>query len=266
MVGAQFARNLVHRRNLLQQLVERDFRQRHIGSAAGWLWGLVHPLVMLASWTFVFQYCLRSPMPEGSLTQNYTLFLLCGYLPWMLFQEAVQRSANTLLDNSNLITKTLFPSEMLPVSVFLSSAINHAFGVGMALVAVAFWERHWSVWVLLLPVYTLLLGLLAVGFGWIFSSLQVYLRDTAQGLMVLLTLWFWVTPIFISAEQIPENFRFLLQANPLSLFVKAYRERLLSDRVPDLQELGLMLAWSVAVFVVGGLVFRQLKRGFADVL
>lgn len=264
--GALFLRNLIARRNLLFQLVRRDFQQRYVGSAAGWLWGLVHPFVQLASWTFVFSYCMKTPMPAGEATQNYTLFLLCGYLPWMLFQETVQRGAGSILDHANLITKTLFPSEMLPISVFFSSLANHALAVLLAVTAVAIWDRHLHWTLLFLPIYMGLLGMLAVGIGWVFASLQVYLRDTTQGLMVVLTLWFWITPIFISEDQVPEGVRFLLRGNPLSLFVKAYRARLLSPALPDWNELAVLACWSAGAFFVGGMFFRHLKKGFADVL
>jgi ABC-type polysaccharide/polyol phosphate export permease len=111
-----------------------------------------------------------------------------------------------------------------------------------------------------------LLGLFAIGIGWIVSSLQVYLRDTAQLLVVLMTLWFWVTPIMISEQLIPEKFRFLMQINPLVYVVRAYRERLLSFQPPSLSEFAVLSAYSITAFVIGGLFFRHLKRGFADVL
>jgi lipopolysaccharide transport system permease protein len=266
MIGGQFLRNLVERRALLFQLVRRDFEQRYIGSAAGWLWGLVHPLVMLASWTFVFEYCLKNRVPPGATTDNYTLFLLCGYLPWWLFQETVQRSSQTLIDNSNLITKTVFPSEILPISVFLSSLLNHLLALALTIVVVAIFSSHFSAALLLLPVYMVLLGLMAVGVGWIVSALQVYLRDTSQIVLVILTFWFWMTPIFVTEEQIPERLRFLIVSNPLSMFVRAYRERLLSYSLPHWQEFATLAAYSIAAFVIGGLFFRHLKRGFADVL
>lgn len=264
--GRHFLKNLVERRALLYELVRRDFQQRFIGSAAGWLWGVIHPLVLLVSWTFVFQVCLRAPLPADAITQNYTLFLFCGFLPWLLFQETVQRSASSLLDHAGLITKTVFPAEVVPVSIFLSSLIHHVIALLLAVGAVLIVERRISPMILFLPVYMLLVGMLAVGIGWIVSGLHVYLRDTAQVLAVVLTLWFWVTPIFISEQQIPERFRFLVAMNPLSFVVRAYRERLLSSRWPSLRELAIIAAYSVVVFVIGGLFFRQLKRGFADVL
>jgi lipopolysaccharide transport system permease protein len=112
----------------------------------------------------------------------------------------------------------------------------------------------------------LLLGLFAVGVAWIVSSLNVYLRDTAQVLSVVMTVWFWATPIFIPQSRYPEGAGIVLRLNPLVLMVHAYRERLLTSRWPNLAEMGVLAAWCIAVFVAGGLFFRHLKRGFADVL
>lgn len=262
--GRQFLRNLVERRALVAQLVRRDFQQRYVGSAAGWLWGVVHPLVLLGSYYFVFQVCLRVPPPaDGS---DYTMFLLSGFLPWMLFSETVTRSASSLVDHSNLITKTVFPSEVVPVSIFLSSLIHHLIGVALVMIAVMVVMKTISPMILLLPVYMFFVGLLGVGIGWIASSLHVYLRDTGQVFTVLMTLWFWMTPIMISREQIPEAFQFLVTWNPMSWIVQAYRGRMLSAAWPDPAELAIIAAYAIAVFIAGGLFFRVLKRGFADVL
>lgn len=264
--GLNFFRTIVERRTLLFQLVRRDFEQRFVGSAAGWLWGLIHPLVLLLSWTFVFQWCLKVPLPRDAITQNYTMFLFTGFLPWALFQETVMRSSTSLIDQSNLITKTVFPAEIVPVSVFLSSLVSHLMTLTLVVTTVFLWLNHFSVMIFLLPLYMLLTGLLAVGIGWIAASLQVYLRDTSQALLVVMTLWFWVTPIFISEEQYPPQVRWVITCNPLAYLVRAYRERLLSYRLPTARELGILTLYSLVVFVIGGLVFRHLKRGFADVL
>ncbi len=264
--GRHFVQNLIYRRTVLFQLVRRDFEQRFIGSVAGWLWGVIQPLVMLVSWVFVFEVCLKMSLPSNEVTQRYSLFLFCGILPWLLFQETVTRSASSLLDNANLITKTVLPAEIVPVSIFLSSLINHLLALALAVAIVGFYLGHFSLWMLSLPIYMLLIGLFAVGIGWIVSSLQVYLRDTAQVISVVLTLWFWTTPIMIDEQRFPANLRFLLRLNPLSYLVRAYRERLLSYRVPNLHELLIVTAYAASAFILGGLFFRHLKRGFADVL
>jgi ABC-type polysaccharide/polyol phosphate export permease len=264
--GRHFVRNLVERRALVAQLVRRDFETRYVGSAAGWMWGVVHPIVQLLVWIFVFQVWMQIPLDKGELTTSYPMFLFCGFLPWMLFNETVTRSAGSLVEQANLITRTVFPSEVVPVSIFLSSLIHHLIGTALAIVAVAVVLKTISPMVLLLPVYMLFVGLLGVGIGWIAASLHVYLRDTGQVLSVVMTLWFWVTPIMFSGLRFPQRFHALLVLNPMFWAVNAYRERLLSTRWPDLHELLVLAVYSSAVFVAGGLFFRYLKRGFADVL
>jgi ABC-type polysaccharide/polyol phosphate export permease len=119
----------------------------------------------------------------------------------------------------------------------------------------------------ILPLYMLLLGMLAVGIGWVVAALQVYLRDTAHFVTVILTVWFWLTPIFVFENQVPARLRpVMLYANPLTRLVVAYRKVLLATEIPSWRDAGALAAVSVAVFFLGGLVFRHLKRGFADVL
>src|ERR1035438_4029738 len=219
--GRHFAQNLVLRRTLLFQLVRRDFETRFIGSAVGWLWGLIHPVVLLVSWVFVFQVCMHATLPPNEVTHNYSLFLFCGFLPWLLFQETVVRSASSLLENTNLITKTVFPSEIVPVSIFLSSLISHLMALVLVIAVVGFYNGHFSLWMFSLPIYMVLIGLFSIGVGWFVSSLQVYLRDTAQVISVVLTFWFWMTPIFINEQMVPEQFRFLVRANPLAFLVRS---------------------------------------------
>ena len=262
--GTLFLRNLVERRSLLFQLVRRDFQQRFVGSAMGWIWSLIHPLVLLVSWTFVFQYCLGKQTPPGA--PAYPLFLFSGMLPWMLFSETVQRSAPSLLDQASLITKSVFPAEVVPVSVFLSTLVSHLIAVALMVVAMGVGYNQISVFLLFLPLYMFAIGLLAVGLGWIAASLHVFLRDTAQVLSVIFTFWFWFTPIFIEDHEFPERLRFLLSVNPLYYLVRSYRAVLLYAMMPSVRDLGIALAFGGTAFVLGGLFFRYMKRGFADVL
>ncbi len=247
------------------QLVRRDFHQRYVGSAAGWIWGVVNPAVQLAMYYFIFQICLKvEPPPEAG--ENYAIFMLAGFLPWMLFAETVTRSSTALVDHANLITKTVFPSEVVPVSIFISSFVNHVIVVVLMLIAVYAILGIVSPMLVLLPIYMFLLALLGIGIGWIASSLHVYLRDTGQVLGVLMMVWFWSTPIMITKDVVPRAFHPLFDWNPLTWIVGAYRARMLTTAWPDPMELAVISAYAVGFFVVGGLFFRHLKRGFADVL
>ncbi len=187
-------------------------------------------------------------------------------LPWLLFSDTVQRSASSLLDQSNLITKTVFPAEIVPVSVFLSSLVSHLLALALMIAAAGVIDNQISFFLVLLPVYMFLIGLFAVGLGWVVASLHVYLRDTAQMLSVLLTFWFWLTPIMFTEDQFPTWAHFLLTANPMFYVVRAYRQVLLTADWPHAADFAILAATGAAVFVAGGLFFRYMKRGFADVL
>jgi ABC-type polysaccharide/polyol phosphate export permease len=264
--GSLFLRNLVERRSLLFQLVRRDFEQRFIGSAIGWVWGLIHPLVLLLCYTFVFSVCMGSRLGPGAVTTNYPMFIFAGLLPWLLFSDTVQRSASSLVEQANLITKTVFPAEIVPVSIFLSSLVSHVMALFLAVAAAGIWLRQVSPALLLLPLYMAVLGLFAIGIGWIMAALQVYLRDTAQILAVILTFWFWMTPIFIQEQQIPAPLHFLVVVNPLAYVVRAYQVLLLSPGLPSFHDALVVSLASFGTFCLGGLFFRHMKRGFADVL
>ena len=263
--GSLFLHNLVARRELLYQLVRRDFEKRYVGSFGGWTWGVIQPLVLLLSWVFVFQICFRV-QPQGALAQNYPLYLFSAQLPWMLFSDSLSRSTPSFVDNRNFITKTVFPVESIPLSIFLSSCVQHLLGMVVLIVATGVWERHVNVYLPLLIPALLLLALFSVGLSWILASLHVYLRDTAQIVNVLLTFWFWFTPIFIEEQMVPESLRFILHLNPMAYFVGIYRQCVLGTGAPSLPQFAIAATFAVVTFIVGGFFFRRLRRGFADVL
>jgi ABC-type polysaccharide/polyol phosphate export permease len=268
--GGPFVQILVRNHSLVYQLVRRDFELRYVGSVAGWLWGLIHPLVLLGVYTFVFVYAFGIKLPEGEVTDNYPLFLFAGMLPWLLFSESLQRSASSLPEYANLIKKSIFPSEVVPLTILLSNLISHFLGLFLLIVGTAIWMQQVSWTMIVLPVYLALLGLLTLGLSWIAAGLHVYIRDTAQVLTVALTAWFWLTPIFLYESVLRDNFGgklgFLLLINPMVYVVRAYRSSVLGNELPSGADLAAMAAFAVVTFIAGGFFFRYAKRGFADVL
>jgi len=247
-------------------MVKRDFQQRYVGSAAGWIWGLVHPLVLLASYWFIFGYILQVPVSKSQAQGHYSLFLFAGMLPWMLFSETLSRATTSMLDQSNLITKTVFPAEIVPITIFLSAMVSHLLAVVMLFTAVLVILHQASFSLLLLPVFSFFLGLLAIGLSWISSSFQVYLRDTVQVVSVILIFWQWMTPIFIPEAAFPAKTHLVVALNPITYVLRCYRNVLLEAHSPALRDIMTLCVVSMIVFVLGGLFFRHMKRGFADVL
>jgi len=263
--GSYFARNLVKSKSLLFQLVKRDFQQRYVGSAAGWVWSVIHPLVLWLSYVFIFR-ALGPPGDFGGLTTSYPLHLFVGMLPWFLFSETVTRASNCVVENANLITKTVFPSEILPVSIFLSSlGSNVLVTVLVAIVAVAI-QGHINPALPMVLIYLPIVGLFAVGVAWVAAALQVYLRDTAQVVVVLMTFWFWLTPIFLPESKFSGKLQWVLWWNPMAYVVRAYRLVLLGNHAPSLRDVAAAAGFAVGTFICGGLFFRHMKKGFADVL
>ncbi len=252
------------RRHLLFNFVIRDLKVRYVGSFMGLLWTAVHPIVLLVSYTFVFSVIFQQRVPVD-FPDSFPLFVFCGILPWLYFQDTVQRSCTSVVDNSNLIRKTLFPSEILPMSLAISNLITHSIGLLILLAILAFLGRLGEP-ITLIPVYFFLLGLLSLGLGWLVSALHVFLRDTSQVVAVVLILWFWFTPIFYQTEAVPALYQPLIRLNPMTYAVEGYRQMLLLSHWPTATSLGRLAGFSVLSFLLGGWAFRSTKREFIDVL
>ncbi len=263
---ANFLKKLIRHRGLIRTMVIRDLRGRYVGSVMGFFWSVIHPLVLLVSYTLVFSVILKQRLGGQAGTTSFAIYLFCGILPWLVFQETLNRSSNVLIDHSNLITKTLFPSEILPVTVLAANLVNHLIGLGIFLVVVLLFFQRISLLVLLVPVYLVALLLFSLGLSWFISSVQVFIRDTAQILSVILTFWFWLTPIFFDESRVPGRLSFFMRLNPLSQVVTAYRKCLLSFETPSMSGLVFLYGAAILSFIGGGLFFRYTKKSFADVL
>jgi ABC-type polysaccharide/polyol phosphate export permease len=258
-----FGSKLLASRNLLKNLVMRDLKSRYVGSVGGFIWSIVHPLVRLASYSFVFTIVFNITPDDGNV--GYPVFLFCGMLPWLLFEDTVSRSCTVIVDNASLVTKTIMPAEALPVAITISNLVHHAIGIGIALAIMGvFHSIHASTILILL--YLPILVLSAQGLGWIAASLHVFLRDTSQALQIVMFLWFWFTPVLYPMSRLGPELQSLLTMNPLAVLVEGYRNALLGLPHPDPIRIAGSFLFAVAIFVVGGLIFRQAKPTFADAL
>jgi homopolymeric O-antigen transport system permease protein len=258
-------RKLAANRSLLKNLILRDLKHRYVGSLGGFLWSVIHPVVLLVSYTFIFGVVFRPEMGPDYGTNSFAIFVLCGLLPWILFSDTIVRNCSVISDNAPLITKTIIPAEILPISITISNLIHHLIGLAILLgVMAAFYSVQFSaLWILL---YMFMLLLLAQGLGWIVAGLHVFLRDTIQALQIVMLLWFYFTPILYTVERVPESFRFFERLNPMALIVTGYRSSLLHLAQPGAPQIAVVLGASIGVFSVGALFFRQAKPAFPDVL
>src|SRR5262249_13405446 len=144
-------RKLIANRNLLKNLILRDLKHRYVGSIGGFLWSVIHPIVLLVSYTFIFSVIFRLRIGAESVTTKFAIFVLCRLLPWILFSDTVVRNCSVISDNAPLITKTVIPAEILPISITISNLVHHFIGLGILLIVmIGFYAVHAStIWILL---------------------------------------------------------------------------------------------------------------------
>jgi ABC-type polysaccharide/polyol phosphate export permease len=254
---------LADNRNLLKNLVVRDLKNRYVGSVGGFMWSVVQPVVQLLIYSFAF-IVVFDQKPDPASSVSIPLFLFCGILPWFLFTDTVVRNCSVITDNASLITKTIMPPEILPVAITISNLVNHAIGLSILFASLLiFHSVSWSALGILL--YLPLLVLFAQGLGWMVAGLQVFIRDTAQVLQIVLSVWYWLTPVMYGLERL-KAYQGLATLNPMAIIVIGYRNSLLGLTQPSATQVAVAAAMSLAVFVAGGLLFRQTKPAFADVL
>lgn len=257
---------LYHHRALVRSFVKRDLQARYKGSAIGLFWSVIHPLIMLALYTFVFSSILKVRVGISEGTEQFALFLFCGLLPWNAFAEGLHRSTGVILENANLIKRAVFPSEILPVYPVIAGIVNELIGFGILLAALLLTGHSISPVMLLLPAILLLQVMLTTGLAWIVAGTTVFIRDLGQMLGVMLTLWVFLTPIFYPPSVVPQRMRVLLVVNPMYALVEAYRSLILKGQLPAWGSVALLASISVVAFAVGYRVFTRMQPAFADVL
>lgn len=245
-------------RELLKSNVKKEIRGKYKGSFLGILWSFINPLLTVLVYAIVFPYILRVKQ------ENYLIFLIVGVIPWNFFVTVVQQGTTTILGNENIIKKVFFPREILPISVSVSALINFfisciivfAFCIGSGI------GIH--KYVILLPVIALIQFMLSLGIAFILSAVNVYVRDTEYIVNFLTTLLFYGTPVIYSLSMFEGKIATLLNLNPMTHIIEAYRSILYYLQWPDFSTLMIVGLFSFAVLVIGYLVFRKLEKGFAE--
>ncbi len=256
---------LATHRHLLVTMVKRDISARFAGSSLGGVWTLIHPAIMLSLYTMVFAYIYRVPKMEGGY--GFTEFVFCGLWPWMAFQEACLRSVTAITDNANLVKKIQFPSELLVISITLSSFLTQGIGFGLFLLALLAWQGSVSILSVALLVIPLALHVvLAVGIGMILACGNVFFRDVGQLTNAGFTIWFFLTPIIYPSTLVPAVLQPVLYWNPVTPIIGLYRSLILSHTFAGEFRLLYCLVVASLVLCCGVYLFHRCRGFFADYL
>ena len=249
-------------RVLLKEMVVRDVKARYAGSSLGLLWAFAHPVLWMLLYTGVFSLVLRVPV-EPSYA-SFPEFLMAGLLPWMAIHEGVLRGSTAITDNAELVKKLSFPSEVLVLAVALAALLHQSIATAIFAAVLAV-QGELSVATLpLLLIAVPLQTALALGLGLLLASVHVFFRDTAQILGLVFNAWFYLTPIVYPLEMVPERYRALIAANPLTHLVELYRQAFLGPSLALPAGVGWLALFAAALLGAGLLLFRRLRPAFVD--
>jgi lipopolysaccharide transport system permease protein len=260
---------LIRYRELIKNLVIRDLKVRYKNSALGILWSLLNPLAMMAVFTVVFTFM----MPNNTI-ERFPVFVLCALLPWNFFRDSVMVSIGSIVNNAPLIKKVYFPREVLPLSVVLSNLVNLILALIVLFAMLFAFRVRLTAWALLLPLVIFTQLLFVLGLALMLSTANVFYRDTAMIMEVVMLAWFFVTPIFWDITILPRHrlilgldldiHRLTYILNPMASFISTYRVILYQGARPALDFFLRTFVTSLLTLIIGYFMFLRHSRVFAE--
>jgi lipopolysaccharide transport system permease protein len=252
-------------RELLYFLTWRDVKVRYKQTAIGVLWAILQPVLTTVIFTVIFSTLARFE----SQTVPYPLFALSGFLIWLFVFNAISFAANSLVGNSNLVTKVYFPRLIVPISATLSGLFDLLFSFAVLAVLMIYYISQKSVtlsWqIVFAPVFIFLAIVLTVSLGTLFSALNVRFRDVKFALPFALQVWMFASPIFYPPEILSEKARFVLAFNPLTGILQGFRAALFGGNF-DWFAIGVSTAMTIVLMLVSLFVFKRMEDDFADLI
>lgn len=254
-------------RQLLSQLTRREIHGRSKGSLLGLLWLVLTPMLLLAVYTFVFSKVLKTQWgtPADS-TAAFASILFVGLCIFNVFADVVNRSARLVVDQANYVKRVVFPLELLVVVSCLATLFQFTINMLVLLASLWLYSNGPPVTAFYMPLVVLPVVLLALGGGWLISSLGVYLRDIAPLVALAITALLFLSPVFYPVEAMPPSLQAWYALNPLALAIAQARDVLLWGVTPSWISLVWQILSSCSLAWLGFCWFQITKKGFADVL
>jgi lipopolysaccharide transport system permease protein len=247
---------------LVYFLIWRDVKVRYKQTVIGAIWVILQPLMTMVVFTLVFNRIAKI----SSDGLPYPIFAYAALLPWNLFAGALNRSGNSLVGQSNLISKVYFPRLIIPLSATVSGVVDFAIAF-VILIAMMVWYGIAPNWgVLALPLFILLALAAAFSVGLWLSALNVRYRDVGYALPFLVQLWLFASPVAYPTSVVPEQWQFLYSLNPMAGVIEGFRWALLGKAQPDFGVIAVSGAAVIAVLFGGLVYFKRTERTFADVV
>lgn len=257
------ARAIWRARSLVWVLTRREIAARNAGSAGGWVWSYIQPLLMVAAYYLVFDVVFAMRLGDNAPTKAVGAFLVVGALPWMAFCDTVSRAMNSLIDAGSLLQKSPLPPVLFPVRSALASTVIYApIMLGLAL-AYAPMHRFSPALVAIVPLLALQL-ILSLALGYLLALFAAAMRDTLQVVAFLLSVGIFLSPVLFPMTMFPQAWRWVLWINPMSAPVLGYQTILLQGEWPSWTVWAVTSGWTIALFGALAVVVGRCRDQLAD--
>jgi lipopolysaccharide transport system permease protein len=260
----RFWRDLWSYRELFFVLAWRDVSVRYKQTIIGLLWAILRPFLTMVVFTVIFGKLAGFPSEAGA---PYALLVFAGLLPWSLFATSLADAGNSLIGNSNLISKVYFPRLIIPAAAIVTSLVDFLVSF-VILICLMVWYMYVPGWqILLLPLFTMMAALAAFGPGLYLSSMAAKYRDFRYIIPFTLQLGLYVSPVGFSANIVPERWRIIFSLNPLVGIIDGFRWCILGGQNEFNWQSILISAGVIALLLWFGFQqFRSNESTFADVI
>jgi len=250
-------------RELLGMMVWRDIAVRYKQTAMGISWAIVRPLATMLVFSLVFGKIANLP----SNGAPYAMMVFAGLLPWLFFASALSDASNSVVSNSNLVSKVYFPRIIIPLASVIVGLLDFALAMAVYVVMSFFYGQPPGLNVFVIPLLLLQLCLLILGCSLWLAAISVWYRDFRHLLPVALQLGVYLSPVGFASTVIPEKWRLVYALNPMVGIIDGFRWALLGDSQPlRMNEVGISLAITLVLLVFGQRFFRRSEHRFSDTI
>lgn len=259
-LGASIVRELIVEtyrcRELIWALALKDLKVRYKRSVLGFVWALLNPALMMLVLTIVFSTILRFGVP------HYAIFLLSVLLPWTFFSQSLSYAVDSVVGNGDLVKKVAVPKLVFPIAAVVANTINLLLSlIPLAILVVAMRHPFYWTW-LYLPVPIIAIVIFTLGMTFLFAAANVYYRDVAHIVQILLSAWFYFTPIIYGLDFIAPNLRWIFKLNPIIYVINGFRLAVYYGQLPRWQSIAASFVCGFASLILGFAVFRKYQDDF----
>jgi lipopolysaccharide transport system permease protein len=249
-------------RDLLWILVERDIKVIYKQTALGMTWVALQPLIAAIILAVIFGRVAGLPSDGWP----YLLFVFCGLTPWIYFSQALQRGSNSVVRNSQLVSKVYFPRMLIPLSHTFAALVDFAVMLIMLFIFMAVYRVPPTVRLVAVPGFLFLMAITASGIALWFSALSVKYRDCNYALPFFIQIWMYASPVVWPTSMVSGRWQMLLALNPAVGFIEGFRWAVLGRSALNLNILLVSILMSVLALFSGAFFFRRVERYFADII